>query len=207
MLEKFKKYFTGSWRIHIFVAILLISSTALIELLMGRIPICKCGYVAFWYGNIYGSGNSQHLFDWYTFSHIIHGIIFFFFFWLVTRRLPLKTRLILAIVIECAWEIAENSPFIIDRYRAATSALDYTGDSVINSVFDIFSAMFGFYLASKLRVWHTVVLVIFLELFTLYEIRDNLTLNVIMLIHPVQAIKTWQLEASFVPPSLRGSSG
>ena len=167
---------------------------------------CPSGYTHdnyTWYGNTYGSGNSQHLTDWYTFSHLIHGMIFYFLLWLVARRLPVRTRIVLAILIEGIWEIAENSPLIINRYRAITSALDYTGDSVINSMSDILAMSFGFYLANKLRVWHTIVLVIFLELFTLYEIRDNLTLNVVMLLYPVEAIKTWQLEADFVPPALR----
>lgn len=188
-----------------FVFLLIIFSTALIELLLGRIPICKCGYVSLWYGNTYGSGNSQHLTDWYTFSHIIHGMLFYGFLWLVARRLPVRTRLILAILLECLWEIAENSPFVIDRYRAVTSALDYTGDSVINSVFDILAAGLGFYLANKLRTWWIVVLIIFFELFTLYKVRDNLTLNVIMLVYPIEAIKTWQLEADFVPESLKNN--
>ena len=198
-----KKFFDKPWRLHLLVAILLILATALVELLMGRIPICKCGFISLWYGDTYGSGNSQHLTDWYTFSHIIHGVIFYFLLWLVARRLPVRARIVLAILIECVWEIAENSPFIIDRYRAITSALDYTGDSVINSMSDILAMSFGFYLANKLHVWHTIVLIIFLELFTLYEIRDNLTLNVVMLLHPVEAIKTWQLDASFVPPALK----
>ncbi len=173
---------------------------------MGRIPICKCGYISLWYGNIYGSGNSQHLIDWYSFSHIIHGLFFYGFLWLAARRLPIRTRLVLAVLIEGIWEIVENSPFIIGRYREVTSSLDYMGDSVINSVSDILMMSFGFYLASKLRVWHTVFLVIFLELFTLYKVRDNLTLNIVMLIHPVEAIKIWQLEADFVPASLRINS-
>jgi hypothetical protein len=198
-----KKFFAKPWRLYLLVAVLLISATALVELLMGRIPICQCGYIALWYGNAYGSGNSQHLIDWYSFSHIAHGVVFYFLLWLVARRLPVRMRIVLAILIECVWEMAENSPFIIERYRAITSALDYTGDSVINSVSDILMMSFGFYLASKLRVWHTLLLVIFLELFTLYEIRDNLTLNVVMLLHPVPAIKTWQLNADIVPPALR----
>lgn len=170
---------------------------------MGRIPICKCGYISLWYGNTYGSGNSQHLIDWYTFSHLIHGMIFYGILWLVARRLPVKTRLILAILIECIWEIAENSPVVIERYRAITSALDYTGDSVINSISDVLAAASGFWLTSKIRVRLTLALVATLEIFTLYTVRDNLTLNIIMLTYPVEAIKTWQLDASFVPPNLK----
>jgi len=197
------KFFSKSWRMHVLVLILIVSITALIELLMGRISICKCGYVSLWYGNTYGSGNSQHLSDWYTFSHIIHGFIFYGFLWLVARRLPVRTRLILAIIIECIWEIAENSPLIINRYRAVTSALDYTGDSVINSISDVLAAGFGFYLANKVKIGWIIFLMIFFELFTLYKVRDNLTLNVIMLIHPIKAIQTWQLDADFVPSSLK----
>ena len=187
-----KKYFTRSVLIHILVAIILIGGLALIEFLNGRLPICKCGYVLAWYNNTNGPGNSQHLTDWYTFSHLIHGFLFYGFLWLVARKLPVRTRLILAIIIECGWELLENSPLIIDRYRTATFALDYYGDSIINSVSDVIAMVVGFLLAKKFPIYLSIFIIVALELFAGYMVRDNLTLNVIMLIYPIESIKVWQ---------------
>ncbi len=187
-----KKYFTRSVLIHILVAIILIGGLALIEFLNGRLPICKCGYVLAWYNNTNGPGNSQHLTDWYTFSHLIHGFLFYGFLWLVARKLPVRTRLILAIIIECGWELLENSPLIIDRYRTATFALDYYADSIINSVSDVIAMVVGFLLAKKFPIYLSIFIIVALELFAGYMVRDNLTLNVIMLIYPIESIKVWQ---------------
>jgi len=169
----------------------LLAATASILLAMGRPPICTCGYVALWHGAI-DSGNSQHLLDWYSPSHVIHGFLFYGAAWLLLRRLPLRFRLLIAVAIEGGWELIENSPMVIDRYRTATMALGYTGDSVLNSLSDISCMMIGFAIARKLPVWATIALAIAFELLTLAVIRDNLTLNVLMLLWPVEAIRHWQ---------------
>ena len=163
-----------------------------LERLLGRIWICECGYVKLWEGGVNTPGNSQHLSDWYTPSHIIHGFLFYGLAWLLFRNRPMAVRLGFATLIEAAWEVLENSPIIIDRYRTATIALDYYGDSILNSAMDTVWMAVGFLLAWRLPVWVTVALAIAAELFTGYVIRDNLTLNVIMLVWPVDAIKAWQ---------------
>jgi hypothetical protein len=166
----------------------------MILLAMGRVPICKCGYVKAWHGIVVSSENSQHLSDWYTFSHIIHGFAFYLLFWAIGRRFgwPLGLRLLLAVVLESAWEIFENTPLIINRYRAQTIALDYYGDSVLNSLADIAAMTAGFLLAARLPVAVIVALTVAMELFVGYWIRDNLALNIIQLVHPFESILRWQ---------------
>ncbi len=177
------------------IALAMAAATAAILLWMGRPAICTCGEVKLWVGVVHGPDNSQHLADWYTPSHIIHGFLFYFLGWLFLRRNPPGDRLIAAMLIEAGWEILENTNWVIDRYREATMALGYTGDSVINSLADLIWMIFGFGLARRLPVWATLVLAVGFELLTLAIIRDNLTLNVIMLLAPSDSIRAWQAGA------------
>ena len=159
---------------------------------MDRLPICECGYVKLWEGGVNSSGNSQHLSDWYTPSHIIHGFLFYWFAWLLFRRAPLTARFSFAVLVEAAWEVLENTPMVIDRYRTATMALGYTRDSILNSAMDTVFMALGFLAAARLPVWVTVAIAIGFELMTGWIIRDNLALNVLMLVWPVDAIREWQ---------------
>lgn len=174
------------------IAVALLLTQVIALYFMGRIPICECGYVKLFEPGVNTAGNSQHLSDWYTPSHIIHGFLFYGLAWLLFRRAPFAARLSFAVLIEAAWELAENSPAVIDRYRTATMALGYSGDSILNSGMDTVFMALGFLFASRMPVWVTVVIAIAFELLTLFVIRDNLTLNVLMLVWPVEAIKVWQ---------------
>ncbi len=182
---------SSSHRWYVVAAALLLVQV-LVLYFMGRLPICECGYVKLFEPGVNTPGNSQHLADWYTPSHIIHGFLFYWFAWLLLRQKPLSMRLSLAVLIEAAWEILENSPVIIDRYRTATMALGYAGDSILNSAMDTVFMVLGFFFAARVPVWLTILVAIFFEILTAWLIRDNLTLNVLMLVAPIEFIKTWQ---------------
>jgi hypothetical protein len=168
------------------------ATAAVILLALGRNPICTCGRIDLWVGARDSPKTSQMLADWYSLSHIVHGLLLYAGFWLVARRWLAEWRFLSALVIESTWEVVENTPFVIDRYRATTAALGYTGDSVINSISDILMMALGFLLARKLPVWASVTLLIALELIPLLVIRDNLTLNVWTLLAPNTAVQAWQ---------------
>lgn len=174
------------------IAALMIVAQALILLWMGRVVICTCGYISLFEPGVHSEGNSQHLSDWYTPSHFLHGVIFYGLTHLVLRHKAFGFRLAVAVFVEVAWEVLENTPMVIEHYRNATMAFGYSGDSILNSVMDSLFMILGFVVAAKVPVWASVALFVGLELTTLAIIRDNLTLNVLMLTYPVEAIKTWQ---------------
>lgn len=165
---------------------------------MGRPPLCACGVVRFWAGEVQSPENSQQVADWYSFSHVIHGLLFYFFAHVLWRRwrlfggMPTRWALPIAVAFEGFWELLENSPIIIDRYRAVTVSYGYSGDSILNSMADLGWMTIGFLLAARLPAWASVALALAFELFTLAMIRDNLALNVLMLVWPIEAVRAWQ---------------
>lgn len=175
------------------LSLLMIIAAEAIVYAMGHPLICKCGTVKLWHAGRGDNEISQHISDWYTYSHVLHGVIFFWLITLVAKgRLSVAARLLIAVFIEAGWEILENTPLIINRYRAVTISRDYFGDSVVNSTADIIAMVLGFLVASRLPAWVTVAMIIVVEVGLLFLIRDNLLLNIIMLVHPIDAIRVWQ---------------
>ena len=181
-----------TWRRTAVAAVTIVAIAAAIELAMGRHPICTCGAVELWVGARDSPKTSQMLADWYSLSHVVHGLLFYALLWLVGRRWPVERRFLAALLIEACWEVVENTPFVIDRYRETTAALGYSGDSVINSVSDMLMMAVGLLVARKLPVWGAVLLLVALELIPLLVIRDNLTLNVWNLLAPNPSVAAWQ---------------
>ena len=179
---------------YVLIALAVALTAALVERAMGRVWVSRTGRLMLWNGVVASPENSQQFFDWYSFSHVIHGIVFYAGLHLLGRRFgwSVGLRLVIAVAVEVAWEVFENTPFVIDRYRTATIALDYYGDSVVNSLSDIGAMMCGFWLARRLPTWASVALVVVLEGFVVLMIRDNLTLNILMLLYPLDAVRRWQ---------------
>ncbi|OGG72726.1 hypothetical protein A3A38_03635 [Candidatus Kaiserbacteria bacterium RIFCSPLOWO2_01_FULL_53_17] len=159
---------------------------------MGQPWMYEGGYIKFWHGVVVSGENSQHLSDWYTLSHVIHGIFFYAVLAFLFPRWPVGIRLLIAIGVEMSWELFENTDMIINRYREQALAQGYFGDSIVNSVGDVVAVIIGFIAARRLPAWGSVAVIIALELLALYMIRDSLTFNIIQLIHPIDAIGAWQ---------------
>lgn len=188
-MEFIKKY-----RLAILLSILIVATTGGVEYFFGRSPLGPDGTFQWWDGNVLSNENSQRVADAYSFSHVIHGLGFYWFLWLVARKVPVKYRFVIALLMEAVWELFENSSFIINRYREGTIAQDYVGDSILNSLSDILMVAIGFLLAWFSKIWISIFLVILMELGCLLWIRDNLTLNIVMLVYPSETILEWQSE-------------
>ncbi|HLC61599.1 MAG TPA: DUF2585 family protein [Candidatus Nanoarchaeia archaeon] len=199
MKEKIKYEAIKRYRWIIVGAVIIFVLAAFIELKMGRSYLGPDGKFGWWEGDIWSSEQSQRFADPYSFTHIIHGLLFYLILWLAARKMPVRYRFLIAVIIEAVWEIMENSPIIIDRYRAVTISLGYVGDSVINSLSDILMMIIGFLLAARWKVWMSVALVILIELILLLLMKDNLTLNIVMLVYPIEAIKSWQMAGHVIP--------
>lgn len=193
----YKKF---SFRDYLFIFLGIIVVQILVLFFIGREAICTCGFIKLWEGDVMSASNSQQIADWYTFSHIMHGFIFYGFFVFISKKffgrvggLPLGLIFIGAVLLEVGWEIIENSTWIINYYRNNTVSLGYIGDSILNSVFDVIWMAIGFVMARKLPVWIIITLIVIFELMTGLIVRDGLLLNILMFIYPAEAIKVWQM--------------
>jgi hypothetical protein len=175
------------------ILLLVPAITALVLRAEGRLIICACGKVQLWSGDTCSALNSQQIFDPYSFTHILHGFLLFWLIWLVFRKLSPQWQLALGVVLEALWEMIENTDFVINRYREETAALGYTGDTIVNSMGDLWCAACGFWLALKLGWSRTLIAFLVVEVVLLLWIHDSLLLQILMLIHPVDAIKVWQM--------------
>jgi len=184
---------TAPFRTYVLVGFCVMALTAVMLFAMGREPICKCGEVWLWSGDIVSANNSQHLLDPYSFTHVEHGFGFYALLKFAAGGMPLPLRALFAIALESGWEVLENTDLVINKYREDTISLGYFGDSIVNSLSDILMNVIGFVLAARLRARSTVFIFLAIESFLLFWIRDNLILNIVMLIYPLSAIKAWQL--------------
>lgn len=176
------------------IAVIIVVIVATISLnFQGRVWWCPVGDYTPWSWDIWSRHNSQHVIDPYSFTHVLHGVLEFWLIGLVFGRFSLAWRFALAILIESSWEVAENTNYVINRYRETTISLDYFGDSIINSLADIVCCGLGFLIAYKIRLWRSLILFVATEIILILWIRDSLIINIIMLIYPIDAIKHWQI--------------
>ena len=186
--------------LQIVVACVIVVLMSVLLRAQGRLFICACGQVQIWTSDTCSSDNSQHLFDPYSFTHVLHGVMFFWLITLLFRRMARGRQVLLALALEAAWEVIENSSFVIDRYRTATAALGYQGDTVVNSIGDLLCALLGYLIARKLGVRRSVILFLLVELILILWIHDSLLLQILMLVRPIEAIKAWQVCGGMVLP-------
>jgi hypothetical protein len=182
-----------TWRLDVLLPLAIVALVAAGMVATGRHPFCECGTIRLWSGDVWSNENSQQLADAYSFTHVIHGVLFFWMLQPLAGIAPLWLRRVIALGIEAAWEIAENSDFVIQRYREATASLDYYGDSALNSVGDILFCLLGFWLATRLSGRAAAIGLVVVEVALALWIRDSLLLNIVMLLYPIEAIKQWQL--------------
>jgi hypothetical protein len=172
--------------------VVILVATALLLRSQGRLWWCSCDYLLLWSGDSWSSDNSQHLLDPYSFTHLLHGFVLCGLLALIVPRMSAVWQLWLAVSIEALWEVVENSEFVIRRYREETAALGYHGDTIVNSLSDILVCGLGFVVARHLGFRRTFALFVLTEVALAILIRDNLSLNILMLIYPIDAIKEWQ---------------
>ena len=187
---------SSSVRTTIFAWVGIVAMLVLTTLLLrgeGRLWICGCGRFSIWAGKICSANNSQQFLDPYSFTHVLHGILYFWMLIWIVPRLTQSWRLWLSVTVAAAWEVFENSNFIINRYRQDTAALGYTGDTIVNSFGDILCAVLGFMIAQRLGFKRSLIFFLGMELILLFWIKDSLLLEIVMLIHPINAIKVWQM--------------
>lgn len=187
---------TISLRMVLVIVALILAVQGIVIASFGQPVVCPCGVIKIWESSVTGVGNNQQMFDWYTFSHIIHGFLFYLLLWALFPKMPIVYRLFIAMGIEVGWEMLENTPWTIAHYREQPLAANYAGDSVLNSLLDTFSMICGFFLARRLPVWSVILLILIMELGVAFVIRDNLTLNVLNFFHQFNFISAWQSGAS-----------
>lgn len=181
---------------NLIVAIAVLAVLILTVLLLhseGRLWICSCGKLQVWAGQVCSANNSQHFLDPYSFTHVLHGFLYLWLLLLIARRLAPAWQFWFSVTLACAWEVFENSDFIINRYRTETAALGYQGDTVVNSLGDILCCAAGFVVARRLGLRRSLIVFVCMELVLFVWIRDSLTLEILMLIHPIDALKAWQM--------------
>jgi hypothetical protein len=183
---------TSKSKVVLAASVVVLAMIALLRL-EGRSFICTCGHFAVWVSDWCSSNTSQQLLDPYSLTHILHGFLFFWLMLLLFRRLSGAWQFWLALLLESAWEVFENTSFVINKYRTETAALGYTGDTIVNSLGDLACALVGFLVARKLGFWRSVIVFLLVEVVLTVWIHDSLLLQILMLVRPVAAIKSWQV--------------